>query len=61
MLSLVMEALKGLPKSDALAKYNQGDKSLNDILGVLDKVYGRQMSYNALQSELCNMHQAYGE
>ena len=37
---LVMEVLEGPPKSDALAKYNQGDKSLKDILGVLDKVYG---------------------
>ena len=37
---LVMEALEGPPKSDALAEYNQGDKSLKDILGVLDKVYG---------------------
>ena len=36
---LVMEALEGPPKSDALGKYNQGDKSLKDILGVLDKVY----------------------
>ena len=53
---LVMEALKGPPKSDALAEYNQGDKSLKDILEVLDKIYGRQMSYIALQSELCNMH-----
>ena len=52
---LVMEALKGPPKSDALAEYNQGDKSLKDILGVLDKVYGGQTSYIALQSELCNM------
>ena len=57
---LVMEALEGPPKSDALAKYNQGDKSLKDILGVLDKVYGGQTSYIALQSELCNMQQAYG-
>ena len=58
---LVMEALEGPPKSDALAEYNQGDKSLKDIFGVLDKVYGGQMSYIALQSELCNMQQAYGE
>ena len=58
---LVMEALEGPPKSDALAEYNQGDKSLKDILGVLDKVYGGQTSYIALQSELCNMQQAYGE
>ena len=58
---LVMEALEGPPKSDALAEYNQGDKSLRDILGVLDKVYGGQTSYIALQSELCNMQQAYGE
>ena len=58
---LVMEALEGPPKSDALALYNQGDKSLKDILGVLDKVYGGQTSYIALQSELCNMQQAYGE
>ena len=41
---LVMEALEGPPKSDALAKYNQGDKSLKDIQGVLDKVYGGQTS-----------------
>ena len=58
---LVMEALEGPPKSDALAEYNQGDKSLKEILGVLDKVYGGQTSYIALQSELCNMQQAYGE
>ena len=58
---LVMEALEGPPKSDALVEYNQGDKSLKDILGVLDKVYGGQASYIALQSELCNMQQAYGE
>ena len=58
---LVMEALEGPPKSDALAEYNQGDKSLKDILGVLDKVYRGQTSYIALQSELCNMQQAYGE
>ena len=56
-----MEALEGPPKSDALAEYNQGDKSLKDILGVLDKVYGGQTSYIALQSELCNMQQAYRE
>ena len=56
-----MEALEGPSKSDALAEYNQGDKSLKDILGVLDKVYGGQMPYTALQSELCNMQQAYGE
>ena len=55
---LVMEALEGPPKSDAQAEYNQGDKSLKDILGVLDKVYGGQTSYIALQSELCNMQQA---
>ena len=47
---LVMEALEGPPKSDALAEYNQGDISLKDILGVLDKVYGGQTSYIALQS-----------
>ena len=58
---LVMEALEGPPKSDALSKYNQGDRSLQDILGVLDKVYGSETSYIALQSELCNMQQAYGE
>ena len=58
---LVMEALEGPLKSDALGKYNQEDKSLKDILGVLDKVYGGQTSYIALQSELCNMQQAYGE
>ena len=58
---LVMEALEGPPKSDALAEYNQGDKSLKDILGLLDKVYSGQTSYIALQSELCNMQQAYGE
>ena len=58
---LIMEALEGPPKSDALAKYNQGDKSLKDILGVLDKVYSGQTSYIALLSELCNMQQVYGE
>ena len=58
---LVMKALEGPPKSDVLAEYNQGDKSLKDILGVLDKVYSGQTSYIALQSELCNMQQAYGE
>ena len=58
---LVMEALEGPPKSDALAEYNQGDRSLKDILGVLDKVYGGQMSYIPLQSELCNIQQADGE
>ena len=58
---LVMEALEGPLKSDALAKYNQGDKALKDILGVLDKVYSGHTSYIALQSELCNMQQAYGE
>ena len=58
---LVMEALEGPPKSDALAEYNQGDKSLKDILGVLDKVYREQTSYIALHSELCNMQQAYGK
>ena len=58
---LVMEALEGPPKSDALAEYNQGDKSLKDILGVLDNIYSEQTSYIALQSELCNMQQAYGE
>ena len=58
---LVMEALEGPLKSDALAEYNQGDKSLRDILGMLNKVYGGQTSYIALQSELCNMQQVYGE
>ena len=56
-----MEALEGPPKSDALSEYNQGDKSVHDILSVLDKVYGSETSYIALQSELCNMQQAYGE
>ena len=58
---LVMEALEGPLKSDALAKYNQGDKLSRDILGVLNKVYSGQTSYIALQSKLCNMQQAYGE
>ena len=58
---LVMEALEGPLKSDALSEYNQGDKSVHDILSVLDKVYGSETSYIALQSELCNMQQAYGE
>ena len=44
-----------------MAEYIQGDRSLKDNLGVLDKVYGFQISYIALQSELCNMQQAYGE
>ena len=61
MRDLVMEALEGPPKSDALSEYNQGDKSVHDILSVLDKVYGSETSYIALQSELCNMQQAYGE
>ena len=58
---LVMEALEGPPKSNALSEYNQGDKSIHDILSVLDKVYGSETLYIALQSELCNMQQAYGE
>ena len=58
---LVTEALEGPPKSDTLAEYNQGDKSLKETHGVLDKIYGGQTSYIALQSELCNMQQAYRE
>ena len=48
VLDLVMEALEGPPKSDALSEYYEGNKSLEDILGVLDKVYGGQTSYIAL-------------
>ena len=33
-----MEVLEGSPKSDALVEYKEGDRSLKDILGVLNKV-----------------------
>ena len=58
---LVLEALEGAPKADADAEYQDGQGSLKDILSVLDKVYGRQTSFIALQSELCNMTQQYNE
>ena len=61
VLDLVMAALERPPKSDALSKYYEGNKTLEDIMRVLHKVYGGQTSYIALQLELCNMQQAYGK
>ena len=59
--SLVMQSLEGAPKDMAKLVYKKGKGTLCDILATMDKTYGWSTSFVHLQSELCNITQAYRE
>ena len=59
--SLVLQSLEGPPKDMARLANKRGKGTLANILLVLDKVYGRSVSYIHLQLELCNIQQMYKE